>query len=164
LYYTFKGSEELTRWFVDELTKNLGLEVARAVSTHEDPRSQLRAGIAATTALASEQPALTLALLRGVFTGEDMTDRIKVVRETVFPAVRAVLERGIDDGSFVAVDVDETIAAFIGVIALLSLHRLGQLGPLQPRPGVNDIVSIMLNGLSAGRERAGEAPEAAGAF
>lgn len=147
LYYNFKGSEELTRWFIDELMGELGANVAAAAAAHVDPPAQLRAAVDATMQVAIQQPALTSALLRGMFAGPNFGDRLAMIRETVFPAIREVLERGIADGSFVEMDVDEAIAGFIGVIALVSLHHLGALGPAEPTLPENDFITAMLRGL-----------------
>lgn len=147
LYYNFNGSEELTRWFIDELLGELGTRIAAAVAEQSDPPAQLRAAISSTMQVTIQQPALTSALLRGVFAGPDFGDRLRMTRETVFPAVRDVLERGVEDGSFVEMDVDEAVAAFIGVVALVSLHHLGALGPADLTLPENDFISVMLRGL-----------------
>lgn len=147
LYYNFKGAEELTRWFVDELLTDLGEQIATIVEGEPDPPAQLAAAVNATMSLTIEQPALTGALLSSVFSGPDFADRLRWTRDTVFPAVRTTLKRGIADGSFIEVDVDETIAALIGLIAVVSLHHLGTLGPADPNLPANDSVSLFLQSL-----------------
>lgn len=147
LYYNFKGADELTRWFVDELLAELGQQVAAAVAAQADPPAQLVAAIQTVMDVTVEQRALTEALLRGVFSGPDFADRLRMTRETVFPAVRETLQRGIADGSLVDVDIDETIAGFIGAIGVIGLHHLGTLGPADPAPPPNDFISLMLHGL-----------------
>ena len=147
LYYNFKGADELTRWFVDELLTELGEQMAATVDAEPDPPAQLSAAVSATMALTIDQPALTGALLSSVFSGPDFADRLRWTRDTVFPAVRETLKRGIADGSFIDVDVDETIAALIGLIAVVSLHHLGTLGPADPKLPANDSVSLFLQSL-----------------
>lgn len=147
LYYNFKGAEELTRWFVDELLAEIGERIAAAVAAEVDPPAQLAAAIHTLTDVTVEQRALTEALLRGVFSGPDFADRLRMTRDTVFPAVRETLQRGIADGSFVDVDVDETIAGLIGTIAVIGLHHLGTLGPADPAPPPNDFISLILQSL-----------------
>jgi AcrR family transcriptional regulator len=147
LYYNFKGADELTRWFVDELLVEIGERMAAAVAAEVDPPAQLAAAIHTLTDVTVEQRSLTEALLRGVFSGPDFADRLRMTRDTVFPAVRETLERGIADGSFVDVDIDETIAGFIGTIAVIGLHHLGTLGPADPVPPPNDFISLMLASL-----------------
>lgn len=147
LYYNFKGADELTRWFVDELLVEIGERISAAVAAESDPPAQLAAAINTVMHVTVEQRALTEALLRGIFSGPDFADRLRMTRDTVFPAVRATLERGIADGSFVDVDVDETIAGFIGTIAVIGLHHLGRLGPADPAPPPNDFISLMLQSL-----------------
>jgi AcrR family transcriptional regulator len=147
LYYNFKGAEELTRWFVDELLTELGGQIAATVEAEPDPVAQLDAAVNATMAVTIEQPALTGALLSSVFSGPDFADRLRWTRDTVFPAVRETLRRGIADGSFLDVDVDEAIAALIGIIAVVSLHHLGTLGPADPQLPPNDSVTLFLHSL-----------------
>lgn len=153
LYYNFKGADELTRWFVDELLSDLGGQVAAAVAAENDPPAQLAAAINLTMAVTIGQPALTGALLQSVFAGPDFGERLRFTRATVFSTVREVLQRGIAAGTFVDVDVDETIAAFIGAIAVISLHHLGTLGPADPEPPANDFLSLMLRSLNMPAER-----------
>jgi AcrR family transcriptional regulator len=155
LYYNFKGADELTRWFVDELLAEIGERIAAAVAAEANPPAQLAAAIHTLTDVTIEQRALTEALLRGVFSGPDFADRLRMTRDTVFPAVRDTLQRGIADGSFVDVDIDETIAGLIGTIAVIGLHHLGTLGPADPVPPPNDFISLMLQSLqSPAAERA----------
>jgi len=147
LFYHFKGADELTRWFVEELLAELGQQVAAAVAAQADPPAQLVAAIQTVMDVTFQQRSLTEALLRGVFSGPDFADRLRMTRETVFPAVRETLTRGIADGSLVDVDIDETIAGFIGAIGVIGLHHLGRLGPADPAPPPNDFISLMLRGL-----------------
>jgi AcrR family transcriptional regulator len=147
LYYNFKGADELTRWFVEALLVDLGEQVAAAVAAESHPPAQLAAAIHTVMDVTFQRRALTEALLRGVFSGPDFTDRLRLTRDSVFAAVRETLHRGIADGSFVDVDVDETIAGFIGAIAVIGLHHLGTLGPADPAPPPNDFISLMLESL-----------------
>jgi hypothetical protein len=125
------------------------------VAAEANPPAQLAAAIHTLTDVTIEQRALTEALLRGVFSGPDFADRLRMTRDTVFPAVRDTLQRGIADGSFVDVDIDETIAGLIGTIAVIGLHHLGTLGPADPVPPPNDFISLMLQSLqSPAAERA----------
>jgi AcrR family transcriptional regulator len=148
LYYNFKGSEELTRFFVDELLTQIGAAVRDAVATHSDPADQLAAALVVNLNMSTEDPGLTLALLRGVLAGEDFGERLRYTRETVFAPLRTVLAAGIAAGAFVDVDIDETIAALIGIIALVTLHHLGSLGPAAPTPPEHSFISVVMRGLT----------------
>lgn len=149
LYYYFRGAEELTRWLVEELLVQLGHQVTAAVAAQHDPPAQLVAAISTVMDVTVQQRGLTEALLSAVFSGPDVADRLRMTRESVFPAVRETLERGIADGSLVDVDVDETIAGFIGALGVIGLHHMGGLGPADPEPPPNDFISLMLRGLQA---------------
>ncbi|HUQ00625.1 MAG TPA: hypothetical protein VM093_09220, partial [Aeromicrobium sp.] len=87
LYYNFKGADELTRWFVDELLAEIGERIAAAVAAEADAPAQLAAAIHTLTDVTVEQRALTESLLRSVFSGPDFADRLRMTRDTVFPAV-----------------------------------------------------------------------------
>lgn len=153
LYYYFEGSAGLTRFFVDDLLRQIGCRVNAAVSGQVTPPEQLQAAVDAVLSFAVEKPVLAWMLIRAVFISEDLERQIWQTQETVVGSLRSVLERGIAEGYFIAVDVGEAMASLFGSTALVCLYALDKGGPPN-RPAMSRVVTTMsLRGLCTDRYR-----------
>ena len=146
LYYYFDGSDGLTRFFMEELLSRIGAAVEAEVSAQPSPPRKLAAVINTTLSFTADQPTLATALLRAVFT--DIGEHTRKDSETVFGHVRAIIEEGIADGSFIPVDAGDVMALVFGAVGMVSLHELNRTGA-DPEIYKNTVLTVVLRGVCA---------------
>ncbi|HEY1972838.1 MAG TPA: TetR/AcrR family transcriptional regulator [Pseudonocardia sp.] len=144
LYYYFDGSDDLTRFFMEELLGRIGAAVETEVAAQPTPPRKLAAVINTTLSFTAAQPTLAAALLRAVFT--DFGEHTYKDSETVFGHVRAIIEEGIADGSFIPVDSGDVMALVFGAVSMVSLHELGRAGA-DPEVYKNTVLTVVLRGV-----------------
>ena len=146
LYYYFDGSDGLTRFFMEELLSRIGAAVDAEVSAQPTPPRKLAAVINTTLSFTATQPTLAVALLQAVFT--DIGEHTRKDSETVFGHVRAIIEEGIADGSFIPVDAGDVMALVFGGVGMVSLHELNRTGA-DPEIYKNTVLTVVLRGVCA---------------
>jgi AcrR family transcriptional regulator len=146
LYYYFDGSDGLTRFFMEELLDRIGAAVDAEVSAQPTPPGKLAAVINTTLSFTAEHPAQAVALLQAVFT--DIGEHTRKDSETVFGHVRAIIEQGVADGSFIPVDPGDVMALVFGAVGMVSLHELNRPGA-DPEVYKNTVLTVVLRGVCA---------------
>lgn len=146
LYYYFDGSDGLTRFFMEDLLRTIGDAVAAEVSAQPDPPRKLAAVINTTLSVTADRPTVAAALLRAVFT--DIGEHTRRDSETVFGHVRAIIEEGVADGSFIPLDPGDVMALVFGAVGMVSLHELNR-AEANPEVYKNTVLTVVLRGVCA---------------
>jgi AcrR family transcriptional regulator len=146
LYYYFESAEDLTRFLLADKLAEIGEAVQKAVATRTSHVERLTAVLDTTLMVTTEQPVLASALLRVSLSGDNVGQQLRETKEVVFGALRAIVQDGIADGTFIDVDVEDVMALIMGAVAIVSLDELGRGGP-DATAIRNTVRSVVIRGL-----------------
>jgi AcrR family transcriptional regulator len=146
LYYYFESAEELTRFLLADKLAEIGEAVQKAVATRTSNVDRLTAVLDTTLMVTTEQPVLASALLRVSLSGDNVSQQLRETKEIVFGALRAIVQDGIADGTFIDVDVEDVMALIMGAVAIVSLDELGR-GRPDATAIRNTVRSVVIRGL-----------------
>jgi AcrR family transcriptional regulator len=146
LYYYFESAEELTRFLLVDKLAAIGDAVQKEVSEATTSGERLNAVLTATLRVTTEQPVLASALLRANLAGENFGQQLRETKEVVFGALRKIVQEGVEDGTFIPVDVEDVMALVMGAVAMASLDELGRGGP-DPAALQHTVRSVLVRGL-----------------
>lgn len=146
LYYYFESAEELTRFLLRDKLIAIGDAVQKAVSEATTATERLVAVLDTTLRVTTEQPVLASALLRANLAGENFGEQLRETKEVVFGALRQIVSEGIEEGTFIPVDVEDLMALVMGAAAMTSLDELSR-GRPDPAALRNTVHAVIVRGL-----------------
>ena len=152
LYYYFAGKEDILAFLLRSLLDDVAAEVQRAVSADGDGVTRLRAALRAQLEVLAGNPETAQLLVANIGRAGRLADIAVAVNAAFHGPVSSILTDGIKDGSIRTVDVERAASALFGAVILTGLHEIVLHGALDPDAVLDDVSTVVLDGLQRNRE------------
>jgi hypothetical protein len=134
------------------LLDDVAAEVQRAVSADGDGVTRLRAALRAQLEVLAGNPETAQLLVANIGRAGRLADIAVAVNSAFHGPVISILTDGINDGSIRTVDVERAASALFGAVILTGLHEIVLHGALDPDAVLDDVSTVVLDGLQRNRE------------
>jgi AcrR family transcriptional regulator len=148
LYYYFSGKEDILAFLLRTLLEDVAAEVQRAVSGEGDGVARLRAALRAQLEVLAGNPETAQLLVANIGRAGRLADIAVAVNAAFHDPVITILRAGIEDGSIRGVDPERAASALFGAVILTGLHEIVLHGRLDPDDVLDDVSTVVLDGLA----------------
>jgi TetR/AcrR family transcriptional regulator len=148
LYYYFSGKEDILAFLLRTLLEDVAAEVQRAVSGQGDGVARLRAALRAQLEVLAGNPETAQLLVANIGRAGRLADIAVAVNAAFHDPVITILRAGIEDGSIRGVDPERAASALFGAVILTGLHEIVLHGRLDPDDVLDDVSTVVLDGLA----------------
>jgi TetR/AcrR family transcriptional regulator len=148
LYYYFSGKEDILAFLLRTLLEDVAAEVQRAVSGEGDGVARLRAALRAQLEVLAGNPETAQPLVANIGRAGRLADIAVAVNAAFHDPVITILRAGIEDGSIRGVDPERAASALFGAVILTGLHEIVLHRGLDPDDVLDDVSTVVLDGLA----------------
>jgi AcrR family transcriptional regulator len=147
MYYYFAGKQELLAFLLRDYLDNVAAAVSVAVGASGGPPEQLVRLVHAHVSVMAAHPHTCQILLTELGRVGRLPDIAEAVQSAVHRPLQKILVHGVADGSFRAMDTENTTSIVYGAVTMTVLHHLVAGAAFEPDGLAEEIVGVALGGI-----------------
>lgn len=151
LYYHFRSKDNVLAFLLESMLDETRVAVDAAIASRAKAPTRLRRVLAAHLTVMAANPATARLLVGNLGGAGALTDMAAAIQSTFRAPVSRLLNEGIADGSFRAVDTDRTVTALFGAVVVSGLRELVVGEGIDVASVTDAIMTLVLDGLTVAK-------------